>query len=886
MCFSFTSPSSRTASSHADGRHARFHLTQTRTASDFSSPSVHRSRLHAHRHTHNRQSVNRTRTTGNGQRHKPLFCSSISLAQASLFFTISLRFAATASPQFQLQSSTEDRRRLPLIFTVPILMVGSSPKIELLSPSLFTVGSPSDFQHIAEFSINPVGDYFVGVIYDIAFMDTSVNYTPNDANLMDDEPDIAFDMEAENEDFIDDDLQILNDSTNPSSSKGRATDDSGLEKEKPSKKPRKCTSKVWKSFTKIGVVDGKERARCNGCDRKYIVGSGKIGTSTLARHIPKCPGLSQYHNVGIMKLDQEGKLRSRLIDHKRVREVISMAIVEHDLPYSFVEYRWIRELHKLLNPDVKHISRNTAVADIWKFYLDQKELLKQSMSRTAGRICLTADCWTSYNVEGYICLTAHFVDENWKLNSKILSFCKMEPPHTGIELANKVFECLKEWGIDRKVFSLTLDNASANDNMQDILKEQLCLQNSLLCNGDFFHVRCCAHILNLIVQEGLKVTSGALFKIRESIKYVKASEGRMINFRECVKQVGNIDTKTGLRMDVPTRWNSTFFTLECAIKYRRAFTRLSLFDRHFKNCPTNEDWERGELMCEFLRPFYVITNLFSGKSYPTSNAYFLEIWRIECLLKQNLENSDSLIKEMATRMKSKFDKYWKDYSVILAIAAVLDPQMKLEVLRFSFKKLDVDTFEEKMDFIKSKLYDLYAQYESNNNAFGGGQASCSSAQTSPTIDIEEEEGNLDDTQAMNEYINYISEDNCSAGKSELDTYLEEAKIDPKYSIEMDVLGNWKQHRHRFPILSRMACDIWSIPITSVASESAFSIGSRVLNKYRCSLLPDNVQALICTRNWLHGFQIDDDDKGALGDDEASNIVQNIDGSKLSTNAAT
>ncbi|KAF7820826.1 zinc finger BED domain-containing protein RICESLEEPER 2-like [Senna tora] len=461
------------------------------------------------------------------------------------------------------------------------------------------------------------------------------------------------------------------------------------------------------------------------------------------------------------------------------------------------------------------VSRNTAVADIWKFYLDKKELLKQSMSRTAGRICLTADSWTSYNVEGYICLTAHFVDENWKLNSKILSFCKMEPLYTGIELANKVFECLKEWGIDRKVFSLTLDNASANDNMQDILKEQLCLQNSLLCNGDFFHVRCCAHILNLIVQEGLKVTNGALFKIRESIKYVKASEGRMINFRECVKQVGNIDTKIGLRMDVPTRWNSTFFMLECAIKYRRAFTRLSLSDRHFKNCPSNEDWERGELMCEFLRPFYVITNLFSGSSYPTSNAYFLEIWKIECLLKQNLENSDSLIKEMATRMKSKFDKYWKDYSVILAIAAVLDPQMKLE-----------------------------------------------------------------------EYINYISEDNCSAGKSELDTYLEETKIDPKYSKKMDVLGYWKQHRHRFPILSRKACDILSIPITSVASESAFSIGSRVLNKYRCSLLPDNVQALICTRNWLHGFQIDDDDKGALGDDEASNIVRNIDGSKLSTNAAT
>ena len=72
------------------------------------------------------------------------------------------------------------------------------------------------------------------------------------------------------------------------------------------------------------------------------------------------------------------------------------------------------------------------------------------MSNNPSRICLTSDCWTAYTSEGYICLTAHFVDENWKLNSKILSFCKMEPPHSKVELAKKVFDCLKDWRIDKK----------------------------------------------------------------------------------------------------------------------------------------------------------------------------------------------------------------------------------------------------------------------------------------------------------------------------------------------------------------------------------------------------------------------------------------------------
>ena len=81
---------------------------------------------------------------------------------------------------------------------------------------------------------------------------------------------------------------------------------------------------------------------------------------------------------------------------------------------------------------------------------------------------------------------------------------------------------------------MTSDNAFSNDSMQNILKKRLNLQNCLLCDGDFFHVRCCANILNLIVQEGLKVAKDALYKIRESVKHVKALEGRLRQFQKCV----------------------------------------------------------------------------------------------------------------------------------------------------------------------------------------------------------------------------------------------------------------------------------------------------------------------------------------------------------------
>ena len=71
-----------------------------------------------------------------------------------------------------------------------------------------------------------------------------------------------------------------------------------------------------------------------------------------------------------------------------------------------------------------------------------------------------------------------------------------------------------------------MDNASANDVMVDMLKNQLNLIDALVGDGGFFHIRCCAHILNLIVQEGLKEIDLAVKKVRESVKYVKGSQAR------------------------------------------------------------------------------------------------------------------------------------------------------------------------------------------------------------------------------------------------------------------------------------------------------------------------------------------------------------------------
>ena len=155
-------------------------------------------------------------------------------------------------------------------------------------------------------------------------------------------------------------------------------------------------------------------------------------------------------------------------------------IIKHKLPFSFVEYDGIREMTRYLHRDVPLISRNIVKADMIKMHLLEKQNVKSLLNVCAGRISLTSYLWTSLKIDGYICLTAYFIDKNWVLFKRVLSFSFMPPPHNGVSLAQKIYDLLQEWGIDKKIFSLTLDNASTNDLCVENLKAKLNMKKALL----------------------------------------------------------------------------------------------------------------------------------------------------------------------------------------------------------------------------------------------------------------------------------------------------------------------------------------------------------------------------------------------------------------------
>jgi hypothetical protein len=400
-------------------------------------------------------------------------------------------------------------------------------------------------------------------------------------------------------------------------------------------------------------------------------------------------------------------------------------------------------------------------------YKKEKENLKFHLQSIPGKICLTYDMWSAINTDQYMVLTAHFVNMRWELEKKVLAFFHFPPPHTGANLAEKMLCLLKEWGIERKVFSLTLDNASNNDAMVNILKKHPSFGPSLISDGVFFHVRCGAHILNLIVHEGIKVIDNSLEKIRRCVKYIRGSDTRKSRFASCLDNLSIVSSKQ-VRQDMPIRWNSTYLMLESALGFREAFTHLNDIDPNFDSL-SDEEWIELGKISEFLKPFYDITTLFSGSTYPTANLYFSGVWRIHlklneaaCVNHDEFETQNQVCC-MAKRMKSKFGKYWNSYSVILSIAVILDPRYKLQFVEYCYVKLfgndGVNIAKETLDKMKAFLNEYLKS--SNETNISSSQRSIRGSPNIPPNDLED-------------FGNYQSQ-LCGplTKESDLETYLKE-----------------------------------------------------------------------------------------------------------------
>jgi len=82
---------------------------------------------------------------------------------------------------------------------------------------------------------------------------------------------------------------------------------------------------------------------------------------------------------------------------------------------------------------------------------------------------------------------------------------------------------------------------------------------------------------------------------------------------------------------------------------------------------------------------------------------------------------------------------------------------------------------------------------------------------------------------------------------ELSAYLDSDNV-TSYEDDFDLLLWWHDHKLTFPILSIMARDIISVPVSTVSSESCFSLTGRIIEERRRRLSLETVEMLTCIKD--------------------------------------
>ncbi|XP_074568451.1 zinc finger BED domain-containing protein RICESLEEPER 2-like [Curcuma longa] len=654
------------------------------------------------------------------------------------------------------------------------------------------------------------------------------------------------------------------------------------------RKSIKSRSEVWDHFTKFTDDDKDLKVKCKYCDKEFFYDPYKNATTSLRSHMSSCK--KHFHVVettqaqlGLQLCSREGEVcpTSWKFDQDASRKALARMIIMDELPFKFVESEGFRTFMTMVCPKFRIPSRWTVARDCIELYTVEKEKLKTLLHDSTQRVSLTIDTWTSIQTINYMCLTAHFIDTNWNLQKRILNFCPITS-HKGEAVSLAIENCLRSWRINR-IFTITIDNASSNDVVINSFRKKMINWDSTVLKGEYVHMRCITHIINLIVVDGLKDVNQSVIRVRNAIKYVKQSPSKFSKFKECV-EIEKIESKHLLCLDVSTRWNSTFLMLNVAQKFERAFDRFDEQDLCFKldlqytdwhvvlnengdvilesdgkpkrdlktfdGRPTSADWNNVRLFASLLQVFYELSLKISGSSYVTFNTFAHEISAIHTILKEWQESDDFDVYSMGISMKNKFDKYWGDpekMNNLLYIAVVLDPRYKLDFVEFMLIELYGDEKGAKVGkIIKDTLYALYQDYKEKMKPQGS-SSSISKLADNDSVSKNMSQMDLKRQSILAKYKKQKAQVFGDGNMSELDKYLHE--IVEEDCDTFDILRWWKQNCHRFPILAQIARDVLAIPISTAVSESACTDG-QILDSFRSSLTPRVVESLVCTQNWL------------------------------------
>lgn len=578
-----------------------------------------------------------------------------------------------------------------------------------------------------------------------------------------------------------------------------------------------------------------------------------------------------------------------------VEEDVNIALCElitrHSLPLSIIESLEFHTLLGLLHPGIhKIIIKNRVtfrayVIAIWnKTQLRIIEALKASQSE----IHLSLDIWTSPNNLLFLGVIAHFV-RNDQVEQILIGF-KRVAGHSGEAQFATLQPLLASYQITTQIGVVMADNSTTNDTLCRAISHWLAdAPIPIQWDAEIRRTRCLGHVLNLIAQaflfsgtsditeeeleafdredQGLvneeekedpKIrekkrrdrfrTFGLLGKLHNIVVHIRSSPDRTRQFESTAER--------RIPMDNRTRWNSWFNMITVAIKLE------SSIDYYVKGFPdlekdiiTVNDWLSLYQIAEFLNIFSALTLQNEGHQHNIATTIpslwpikiEIEVYQLRLSPEKASKKKPSVAdKDLLQRLESCMNSWLKYWNLIwnhpfYLLATLLHPKYRLVYLQNIAKNLRLD---------KSLILETITPTWDAWKALHQSEERITTTRRK-TLNRIQKLKSRDKKTILEFNEDFLGDQLFDNSYNELTTYLQELP-DGKLHDGAGVALNWwlqSSAQTKYPLLSKLAITLLSIPAMSAEAERVFSCARRTISWDRSRLAPDLIEALECLKYW-------------------------------------
>ena len=414
------------------------------------------------------------------------------------------------------------------------------------------------------------------------------------------------------------------------------------------KAPRpKYSASWWRYFEKeLDPVTGRcisARCKVKGCNAYFRYDDNNSSLSRHAqRHIDA--GVEPQEHLDEVtsplvqtQINPDGTRTHNKYDEKKMLSEFARYIAHKEQPLSMGGCLSFARLviRGCAQPFYKPFYYRKMSNQIKEQFMEYKNELIAIFATAPFKVSLTSDIWTAgKHGLSYNCVTAHYLDDNWKIQKRIISFRIIPYPHTGEVVFKAIMDVITEFKlkteVSNKIFSISFDNASNNTKTVEYFTRAL----NPISNGAFFHQRCACHVLNLAVKAGLKTPgcNDVITKFKSAVTHIYTTGIRKQRFNEICSML-NL-SKLRVPWDVDTRWNSTYRMLKRCIPYANAInSTLNESPESMDLALHPNEWGQLNKLMKFLEVFFTATLALSCSYRPTAHQLLHHLQRISQVYK-------------------------------------------------------------------------------------------------------------------------------------------------------------------------------------------------------------------------------------------------------------